>query len=63
MPGTGKLTKLFAAFARKAPCAGRIYRAARVHRYTPKEVAEFVGLHSAVSLTAKRVGEAQGHKK
>ncbi|MBC7221679.1 transposase [Candidatus Bipolaricaulota bacterium] len=58
------LAELFSRAEDKETRDERIYQAVRVHGYTLKEVAEFLGLHySTVSLIAKRVEEARGHKK
>ncbi len=56
------LEELFAGVRNKASRDKRIYLAVRVHGYTLREVAEFVGLHyTTVSVIAKRVGEARRH--
>ena len=42
----------------------QIYQAVRVHEYTLKEVADFVGLYySTVSVIAKRVTDEKKHQK
>ncbi len=56
------LEELFAGAKGKAGRDARIYQAVRVHGYTLREVAEFVGLHyTTVSVIAKRMGEAHRH--
>jgi len=59
------LAQLFVGVQDKAGREARIHEAVRVHRYTLREVGEFLGLHpSTVSLMAKRVegGQRRGKK-
>jgi len=52
------LKELFADVSNKSTRNERIHQAVRVHRYTLREVGDFLGLHfSTISVIAKHVGE------
>ena len=58
------LATLFADVPNKASRNEQIYRAVRVHEYTLKEVADFLGLYySTISVIAERVAEEKKHQK
>ena len=58
------LAALFEDVHDKASRNEQIYQAVRVHEYTLKEVADFVGLYySTISVIAKQVAEERKHQK
>jgi len=58
------LATLFEDVPNKASRNEQIYQAVRVHEYTLKEVADFLGLYySTISVIAKRVAEEKKHQK
>ena len=58
------LEELFVGVSDKATRNERIHEAVRVHRYTLREVGDFLGLHvSTISVIAKRVGEKGVYQK
>lgn len=61
--GRPPLTSLFAGAGDKASRDQQIHEAVRVHGYTLREVADFLGLYyTTVSVIAKRVAEARRHQ-